>query len=468
MEIKHNLMSIKKVNIKIFSDSEDIGTINSGLRQIELESIPIAFTNPKSFAPEDDTILILQIDSLASGLLAEVAKVRREIKNKIIIVIRNNNALLVSTIAKMGLQDIFVFPYEMIKFTSYIKEIISNGLFKTSDSFDQNEISKRYNLEFIIGSSPKFARTIDLAKKVSMQTSSNILLLGETGTGKGLFARAIHNYGVNSKESFVDVVCTAIPENLLESELFGYEAGAFTSARTRKLGLFEIAGDGTLFLDEIGDMSLNLQAKILRAIEKKVIKRLGGVNDIPINARIISATNRSIEKMVEDGSFRRDLYHRLNVVTIELPPLKDRSEDIIHLADFFIDEFNIQFNKSVKKISKELKYFFLGYPWPGNVRELKNIIERGVLLSENGELKLEDFSTLINSVPATMQIDLKTNNVPENVIRLDLNYGTTDLKKLNKHYAFQVLEKVGGNKSQASKLLGISRPKLDTLVAKKK
>ena len=461
-------MSIKKVNIKIFSDSEDIGTINSGLRQIELESIPIAFTNPKSFAPEDDTILILQIDSLASGLLAEVAKVRREIKNKIIIVIRNNNALLVSTIAKMGLQDIFVFPYEMIKFTSYIKEIISNGLFKTSDSFDQNEISKRYNLEFIIGSSPKFARTIDLAKKVSMQTSSNILLLGETGTGKGLFARAIHNYGVNSKESFVDVVCTAIPDNLLESELFGYEAGAFTSARTRKLGLFEIAGDGTLFLDEIGDMSLNLQAKILRAIEKKVIKRLGGVNDIPINARIISATNRSIEQMVEDGSFRRDLYHRLNVVTIELPPLKDRSEDIIHLADFFIDEFNIQFNKSVKKISKELKYFFLGYPWPGNVRELKNIIERGVLLSENGELNLEDFSTLINSVPATMQIDLKTSNVPENVIRLDLNYGTTDLKKLNKHYAFQVLEKVGGNKSQASKLLGISRPKLDTLVAKKK
>jgi len=240
-------MSIKKVNIKIFSDSEDIGTINSGLRQIELESIPIAFTNPKSFAPEDDTILILQIDSLASGLLAEVAKVRREIKNKIIIVIRNNNALLVSTIAKIGLQDIFVFPYEMIKFTSYIKEIISNGLFKTSDSIEQNEISKRYNLEFIIGSSPKFARTIDLAKKVSMQTSSNILLLGETGTGKGLFARAIHNYGVNSKESFVDVVCTAIPENLLESELFGYEAGAFTSARTRKLGLFEIAGDGTLF-----------------------------------------------------------------------------------------------------------------------------------------------------------------------------------------------------------------------------
>jgi two-component system response regulator AtoC len=461
-------MSIKKVNIKIFSDSEDIGSINSGLRQIELESIPIAFTNPKSFAPEDDTILVLQIDSLASGLLAEVAKTKRDIKNKIVIVIRNNNALLVSTIAKMGLQDIFVFPYEMIKFTSYIKEVIANGLYKTTESLDDEEVSKRYNLEYIIGSSPKFSRTIDLAKKVSKQSSSNILLLGETGTGKGLFARAIHNHGTDNKEPFVDVVCTAIPENLLESELFGYEAGAFTSARTRKLGLFEIAANGTLFLDEIGDMSLNLQAKILRAIEKKVIKRLGGVNDIPINARIISATNRSIEQMVEDGSFRRDLYHRLNVVTIELPPLKERSEDIIHLADYFIDEFNLQFNKSVKKIGKELKYFFLRYPWPGNVRELKNIIERAILLSENGELNLDDFSTLINSVPATLQLNSNLDEMPENVIRLDLNYGTTDLKKLNKHYAIQVLEKVGGNKSQASKLLGISRPKLDTLVAKKK
>jgi transcriptional regulator with PAS, ATPase and Fis domain len=223
-----------------------------------------------------------------------------------------------------------------------------------------------------------------------------------------------------------------------------------------------------LFLDEIGDMTLNLQAKLLRAIEKKVIKRLGGTIDIPISARIISATNKDIEQMIEEGSFRRDLYHRLNVVTIELPPLKDRIEDIINLADHFIEEFNSLFNKSVKKIGKELRYFFLGYPWPGNVRELKNIIERGVLLSENGELTLNDFSNLINSVPVTINVNSNDENLPDNVIRLDLNYGTTDLKKLTKYYAIQVLEKVGGNKSQASKLLGISRPKLDTLVSKKK
>jgi len=461
-------MNSSKVNIKVYSDNEDISAINAGLRQIELQSVPIAFTNPNTFAPEDDTILVLQIDSLASGLLAEVSQNKKDIKNKIIVVIRNNNALLVSTIAKMGLSDIFVFPYETLKFTSYIKELISNGLYKTAENNFDDDNNNRYDLSNIIGTSSKFARTIELAQKVSEQSSSNILLLGETGTGKGLFAKAIHNYSINRKEPFVDIVCTAIPENLLESELFGYEAGAFTSARTRKLGLFEIANNGTLFLDEIGDMSLGLQAKLLRAIEKKVIKRLGGVVDIPVNARIISATNQNLEQMIEDGLFRRDLYHRLNVVSIELPPLKERGDDIISLANHFIDEFNSSFNKQTKKINKELKYFFLGYPWPGNVRELKNVIERAVLLSENGELSLNDFSNLIDSVPAISKQDQFLGKPPENIIRLDLNYGTTDLRKLTKYYAAQVLEKVGGNKSHASKLLGISRPKLDTLVSKKK
>jgi len=211
-----------------------------------------------------------------------------------------------------------------------------------------------------------------------------------------------------------------------------------------------------------------LQAKLLRAIEKKVIKRLGGISDIPINARIISATNKNLDIMVEEGTFRRDLYHRLNVVTIEIPPLKERGEDIIILADHFIEEFNKSFNKSVKKISKESIYFFLGYPWPGNVRELKNVIERTVLLSDNGEISLSDFASLINSVPAADNQLFSSVSVPDNVIRIDLNYGITDLKKLTKYYASLVLEKVGGNKSQASKLLGISRPKLDTLISKKK
>jgi two-component system response regulator AtoC len=460
-------MNTKKVKIKIYSDNDDVSSINSGLRQIELESVPIAFTSAKTFVPEEDTIIILQIDSLDSKLLSEIAPLKKEIPHKFIVVLKGNNSLLVSSIVKMGFYDVFVFPYELVKFSSFVKELISNGLYKTTSGED-DDLSSKYDLGLLIGNSPVFEKTIELAKKVSQQSTSNILLLGETGTGKGLFARAIHNYSQYKDESFVDIVCTSIPENLLESELFGYEAGAFTSARTRKLGLFELAGKGTLFLDEIGDMSFGLQAKLLRAIEKKVIKRLGGVVDIPVEARIISATNKNIEQMVEDGFFRRDLYHRLNVVTIKMPPLREREEDIILLANHFIDNFNKDFNKNVKKISKELTHFFLGYPWPGNVRELKNSIERAVLLTETGELSLNDFSNLINTVPVNaIQYD-SSSEIPNNIIRMDLNYGTTNLKRLSKYYAAQVLEKVGGNKSQAAKLLGVSRPKLDSLLSKKK
>ncbi len=164
--------------------------------------------------------------------------------------------------------------------------------------------------------------------------------MGETGTGKGLFARSIHNYNNEQNSPFIDIICTAIPENLMESELFGYEKGAFTNAINQKIGLFEAANNGTLFLDEIGDLSLNIQTKLLRVIDRKIIRRLGGLNDIPVNSRIISATNRELELMIEANMFRRDLYHRLNVVSIELPPLRLRTEDIIPLAYHFIDHFN--------------------------------------------------------------------------------------------------------------------------------
>lgn len=456
-------MKKQQVNIKIYSDLEDTNSINSALRQLKLYSLPVAFTNHTTFIAEPDTILILQVDSLDSKLLSEVINKKRDLKNKIIIVVRNNNALLVSSLVKSGFDEIFVFPYEIVRFLNRMKEIVENNQFITTEDYHSGIDFQKNSIESIIGSSPNFAKILGLAKKVSEKSTSNILLLGETGSGKGLFAKAIHNHSKNRTEPFVDIVCTAIPETLLESELFGYEAGAFTNARNRKLGLFELAENGTLFLDEIGDMSLNLQSKLLRAIEKKVIKRVGGITDIPINARIISATNRNLEEMVEEGSFRRDLYHRLNVVTIELPPLKDRGDDIVLLANFYIEQFNLEFNKSVKKINKEVTRFFKNYPWPGNIRELKNAIERAVLLSENGSLTLSDFSNLINSVPIQVS-GQKSADIPPELIRMDLNYTTVDLKKLDIYYARVVLDKVGGNKSQAAKFLGISRPKLDNLL----
>ncbi len=461
-------MNSNKVKIKIFSDSDDLVMLNSALKQIELDSIPIVFTNVKYFVPEENAIIILQPESLDSKFLFEIGPKVKENPNKFLAVVNNNNALLVSTIVKFGINDVYVFPYEIMKFVNRLKDLILNKKYLTNKDSDPSLSQSQYDFQFIIGNSPAFTKVVSLAKRVAESSQSNVLLLGETGTGKGILARAIHHNSKFKYEPFVDIVCTAIPESLLESELFGYEAGAFTGARIRKYGLFEIAGNGTLFLDEIGDISLNLQAKLLRAIEKKVIKRIGGVTDIPINARIISATNKNLLQMVEEGSFRRDLFHRLNVVTIEIPPLRERREDIIPLADYFINEFNREFGKSVKKVQPHLKHFLLAYIWPGNVRELRNAIERAVLLTDNDELKMTDFSNIIKSGTVQADIAKSTTELPPQVIRLDLNYATTDLKRLSRYYAIQVLEKLGGNKSQAARFLGVSRPKLDALLSKKK
>jgi len=452
------------VNIKVFSDSSDVVSITAALKQLSLKGIPINFTFPETFMPEDNDIIVLQLESMESIKLKDVIAVRNRINNKILIIIRNADALFVTSLLKFGFYNIFVFPYEVLKFTSLLAEIISNKTYITEGNRLGTFGVNRQGINSIIGESESLLRVLNLANKVSEKSNANVLILGETGTGKGLFARAIHNNGKTRAFPFIDIVCTAIPENLLESELFGYEAGAFTDARTRKIGLFELADKGTLFLDEIGDLNINIQTKLLRAIEKKVIKRLGGVADIPINARIISATNRDLDSMVEDNLFRRDLFHRLNVVSIEVPQLREREDDIVILANHFIKEFNIQFEKSVKKIDKDLQHFLKGYSWPGNVRELRNAIERAVLLSDSGKISIDDFSNLIRTTQIEFQNNMTSEKIPNNIVRMDINYGTTGLRKLEKHYAREVLKRLNGNKTQAARLLGISRPKLDTLL----
>ncbi len=452
------------VNIKVFSDSNDVVSITSALKQLSLKGIPINFTFPETFIPEDNDIIVLHLESKESLKLKDVIAVRNKINNKILIIIRNADALFVTSLLKFGFYNIFVFPYEVLKFTSLLAEIISNKTYITEGNRLGTFGVNRQGINSIIGESESLLRVLNLANKVSEKSNANILILGDTGTGKGLFARAIHNNGKTRAFPFIDIVCTAIPENLLESELFGYEAGAFTDARTRKIGLFELADKGTLFLDEIGDLSISIQTKLLRAIEKKVIKRLGGVSDIPINARIISATNRDLDSMVEDNLFRRDLFHRLNVVSIEVPLLSERGDDIVILANHFIKEFNIQFEKSVKKIDKDLQHFLMGYSWPGNVRELRNAIERAVLLSDSDKISIDDFSNLIRTTQIEFQDNISSEKIPNNVVRIDINYGTTGLRKLEKHYAREVLKRLNGNKTQAARLLGISRPKLDTLL----
>jgi transcriptional regulator with PAS, ATPase and Fis domain len=451
-------------NIKVFSDSTDLISVTSALKQLELKGFSLNISFPTEIEIENNEIIILKLESLDSLIYKEILRFKKAKTNKIIVVINNSDALLVTSLLKQGFYDIFVFPYEVLKFTSFLAEVFSNKSYITESGHLGTFGVSRHGIKSILGSSDKLLRAVELASKVSEKSNSNVLILGETGTGKGLFARAIHNSGPANQFPFIDIVCTAIPGNLLESELFGYEAGAFTDARTRKVGLFELAERGTLFLDEIGDLSFNIQTKLLRAVEKKVIKRLGGVVDIPVNARIISATNRDLEFMVEKNLFRRDLFHRLNVVSIEIPPLRERGEDIIHLANHFIEEFNQQFDKSVKKLDKDLQHLLMGYSWPGNVRELRNAIERAVLLCDDRKLQIKDFSNLIDNFNSKTLDEFKPDEIPYNIVRLDVNYGITSLRNVDKEYAKKVLAKMGGNKTQTAKLLGISRPKLDILL----
>src|ERR1017187_8046813 len=346
-------MKVVNIDISIFS-SEDPSSIISALDQINLENYSINYTFPDSFKVNQNEIIIIQIENIDSGIYKALLSKKDDIRNKIIFILKEKDALLASTIVKWGYSDIFVFPYEYYKMITYLQEIILNNSFLTKkDSLPQTMVDS--NLDAIMGNSPEILKILELSKKIADKKDINILILGETGTGKGLLAKAIHKYAFGNTSPFVDIICTSIPEALLESELFGYEPGAFTHAKNKKQGLFELADEGTLFLDEIGDLSTTIQSKLLRTIEKKIIRRLGGVKDIPISARIISGTNKDLKIQLENNLFRRDLFHRLNTVTIELPALRDRGDDVLILADHFIAHFNKIFNKNFTKMAPDLK-----------------------------------------------------------------------------------------------------------------
>ena len=455
-------MPEKIVKVKVFSDGKDVSSVASIVKQVNIPEAKIYCQTPRKIEIGQNDIVVLLINKFNSNLLTYILDHKDALKNKFILVTRNDSALLVSSLVKLGLTNIFLFPHEIPKFTFYLEEIITNNSYSTVT--DTNKESELWGFNTIIGTSSEFLSIIEIAKRVSENSYVSVLILGETGTGKSLLAKAIHKNSRAASAPFIEIVCSAIPENLLESELFGHEKGAFTNALYRKLGLFELAENGTLLLDEVGDLSLNLQVKLLRVIEKKIIRRLGGVEDISVNTRIISATNRDLNEMVENDLFRKDLFHRLNVVSILIPPLRERKDDVLPLAWKFIEEFNKQFNKSVNKIEKKLEEFMLTYTWPGNVRELRNAIERAVLLSEINELKLPDFSNLLKNLPLNLLEREEHIAFHPHLIRLDLSYEKTNLLKLSTLYAKEVVKKMGGNKSKTARILGISRPKLDKLL----
>jgi transcriptional regulator with PAS, ATPase and Fis domain len=281
-----------------------------------------------------------------------------------------------------------------------------------------------------------------LLTRIAASRASTVLLTGETGTGKDLAAKAIHFSSERANRAFVNITCSALPEQLLESELFGHERGAFTDARQQKRGLFETADGGTLFLDEIGEMSLGLQSKLLRFLEEKTFKRVGGLADIRVDVRVVAATNRDLDEDVKAGKFREDLFYRLQVMPVTLPPLRERKGDVPLLVSYYVDRYNREFRKKVRGLTPEAMKLLEQYQWPGNIRELKNAIERAMLLMDRERLEPDDFTTLTRSVAAT-----SFKLPPEGL----------DLEDVERQLLMQALERANGNQTQAAQLLGINR-----------
>ncbi len=301
---------------------------------------------------------------------------------------------------------------------------------------------REYGFDAVIGASPAMLQVKSLLARVASSPASTVLLTGETGTGKDLAAKAIHYNSDRAARPFVNITCSALPEQLLESELFGHERGAFTDARQQKRGLFETADGGTVFLDEIGEMMPGLQSKLLRFLEEKTFKRVGGLADVRVDMRVIAATNRQLEAEVEAGKFREDLFYRLQVMPILLPPLRERTGDIPLLASYYIDRYNREFKKRVRGVTADAMAMLEQYRWPGNIRELRNTIERAMLLMDREWLEPDDLATLFRTT-ATMQFRLP----PHGVV----------LEDVERQLLMQALERAGGNQTHAGQLLGINR-----------
>ena len=306
----------------------------------------------------------------------------------------------------------------------------------------RSSAGREYSFQAIVGKSPAMQSVRALLTRVAASPASTVLLIGETGTGKDLAAKAIHYNSDRSSKPFVNITCSALPEQLLESELFGHERGAFTDARQQKRGLFETADGGTVFLDEIGEMTPALQSKLLRFLEEKTFKRVGGLGDIHVDVRVVAATNRNLEEEVKAGKFREDLFYRLQVMPILLPPLRERRGDIALLIDYYVERYNAEFRKRIRGVTPEARVMLEQYRWPGNVRELRNAIERAMLLSEAEWLGPEDFSSLSRTAITS-------------VFRLPAD--GVNLEEVEKQLLIQALERAGGNQTHAGQLLGINR-----------
>lgn len=357
---------------------------------------------------------------------------------------------------KLGAYDYIDKPSDVSKLKLVIKRALDE-LAMRREIERLRERTGRYPGGWIVGKTEYMRRIAKLARKVA-EGKATVLLQGESGTGKEVVARAIHDQSPRAEKPFTDISCAAIPKDLLETELFGFEEGAFTGARRRKKGLLEVADGGTFFLDEIGEMPPKMQAKLLRVLETQRLRRVGGTRDVEVDVRFIAASNRDLKTAIEDGTFREDLYYRLGVVVIDLPPLRERMEDLELFVAAFIDEFSRKMGRTVKGVSGESLRVMRSYSWPGNIRELRNVIERAMVLCEQEEIQPAHLPAELSAGYAASDVA----DCPEPAGHLpaegiDLKAVVADLERL---YIVKAMERTNGNQTEAAKLLSISRDQL--------
>lgn len=406
------------------------------------------------FERDEPSVVLLDIDLPDGSGLDVLSEIKEKFPDTIAVMI-TGNVDVENTIAALrgGAHDFIGKPIRLEELRVTLRNALETRQLRREVKQARRERNIGFDFSQIIGESESIKQAIELTRRVAESEVLAILLQGETGTGKDLFARAIHYSSERKSAPYLAINCAALPANLIESELFGYEKGAFTDAKTRKEGLLEQAHGGTIFLDEIGELELGLQAKLLRVLEEGMFRRVGGLRDIHFDARIIAASNRDLKREGEAGDFRLDLYYRLSVIQVDIPPLKERGEDVLLLAQYYIEKANQKRRgKLLKGLSKETAQIFKNYVWTGNVRELRNVIERASIL-EDGEWITTDYlpQDLLRSIGQTSA---------KNSAKFALPTEGVALESVELELAKQAIERTGGNLTRAAQLLHISRDQL--------
>jgi two-component system response regulator AtoC len=427
-----------------------------GYEPIQAETAAAALA---AFDADQPAAVLLDIN-LPDGSGLEVLRQIRHRQSDAVVIMITANVLVDETIAALrgGAYDFIGKPINLEELQVAIRNGIEAGHLRREVNLFRRERAQQFSFDQIVGESPAMREMLALAHKVAESEVSSVLLQGESGTGKDLVVKAIHYHSSRGEHPFVAINCAALPGTLIESELFGYEKGAFTDAKARKEGLFEQAEGGTLFLDEIGELELSLQAKLLRVLEEGSFRRVGGLKDLPLDVRVIAASNRDLKTEGEAGRFRSDLYYRLSVIQIDIPPLRERGDDVRLLAEHYMSSFRKRLRKNnIDNISPEALAAFRQYEWPGNVRELRNVIERAMILEDSDEITTK-------YLPRGLAADSRPAGDGRREARttehMRLPADGVSLEDVEMSLVRQALERSGGNQTKAAELLNISRDQL--------